>query len=73
MSSSSDALPPPTGIDIYKSQVPGILAAHIVTYVAAVLAVALRAASKRISQNTYSWDDFFIVLALVRQNSILFL
>lgn len=54
-----------TGVD-HESRVSDVYGATISLVVAATFAVALRLTARKISAAKYWWDDWILVLALVR-------
>lgn len=65
------AVPPvPDGLDIYEDHRGEVIASVIAPAVIAGIAVVLRIWARYISSAKFSWDDIFIVLALVRLSSI---
>ena len=60
---------PPAGLDLSESQVPRILGVNIATLILAILAVALRFISRRVSNAKFWWDDWLTLPALVSVSS----
>ncbi|KAL8737027.1 MAG: hypothetical protein Q9181_002091 [Wetmoreana brouardii] len=59
----SELPPPPPGVDIHASRQPSLYAASIITWILAVLAVALRFWCRRLTKSGYKLDDWLIVAA----------
>ncbi|KAL8726561.1 MAG: hypothetical protein Q9181_005998 [Wetmoreana brouardii] len=55
--------PPPPGLDIHATRQPSLYAASIITWILAVLAVALRFWCRRLTKSGYKLDDWLIFAA----------
>lgn len=58
--------PPPPGLDIYEDRTPHVIASVIAPAILAVIAVILRIWARHLSRAHFHWDDYLIVVALVR-------
>jgi hypothetical protein len=58
--------PPPPGIDIYEDRSNHVIASVLAPAILAVIAVGLRMWARYVSQAGFKWDDYLIVVALVR-------
>lgn len=60
--------PPPPGLDIYEDRTSHVIASVLAPAVLAVMAVILRIWARHLSKANFHWDDYLIVVALVRIN-----
>lgn len=65
MATSPPPPPVPEGLDIHASRAPQLYAASTITYVFAVVAVALRLWCRKVLKSGYRLDDWLIIAALV--------
>ena len=69
MTMSRPLPPPPHGLDIYEDKQANAYAATFITWGLAITAVVLRFTARRLSRVKYWWDDWLMLIALVRRDS----
>lgn len=64
--------PPPPGLDIYEDRSGRVMASVLAPAILAIIAVFLRIWARYLSKAKFYWDDYLILVALVRlQHSLL--
>lgn len=61
---------PPDGLNIYEDHRAKVIASVVAPAILAIIAVALRLCARTVSKATLGWDDYLIILALVRRSKI---
>lgn len=60
----------PDGLNIYEDHRAKVIASVVAPAILAIIAVGLRLCARTVSKATLGWDDYLIVLALVRRSDI---
>ena len=60
----NSAVPP--NVNLSDNRAPEVYTSHITIYALTIIVVALRLIAKRVSNSSFWWDDWFILIAAVR-------